>query len=230
MSTHNDGSSQTQDQGAGDGDLTAALAAGTDAEFVATEEKKPVVTPGMLYLLLLVAVGGGGTYYMYHRQGPASAQAATAESQKAKQTIDTFLASGPGGMKMMESMLKDTEKVVQQFNDYPSVTQVPLSALQTNPFKFAKVEAAPTAAAVKVDEDLAKKKRDEERQAGLKASQALNLQSIIHSGSRKACMINNTLVLEGQQVEQFTVEKITPSSVILRTGAFRYERRMQQPH
>src|SRR4029079_14784285 len=103
-----------------------------------------------------------------------------AETAKAQQTIQTFLASGPGGMKMMAEMLKDTEKVVKQFNDYPSVTQVPLSALQTNPFKFSKTQ---TASSQKADEEAAKKKREEELQAGLKASQALNLQSIIHSGT-----------------------------------------------
>jgi hypothetical protein len=222
------GETNMNDQGgAGAGeDLSAALAGG-ETEFVATEEKKPVVTQGMMYLLLLLAVGGGGTYYMYQRSGgPSSAAAATtAETAKAQQTITTFLASGSQGMKNMESMLKDTEKVVQQFNDYPSVTQVPLSGLQTNPFKFAKADGASSA---KADEEAAKKKREEELQAGLKASQALNLQSIIHSGTRKACMINNTLYMEGQQVEQFTIEKINPGSVVLRTGAFRYERKMQR--
>ena len=35
----------------------------------------------------------------------------------------------------MEQMLRNTEKVVQQFPTYPSVTQVPLDELKTNPFR-----------------------------------------------------------------------------------------------
>ena len=96
----------------------------------------------MLYLLLLIVIGGGGTYLMYQRQGPASASAATAEAAKAQKTIDNFLTSGPNGMKMMQEMLHNTEKIVQQFLEYPSAPQVPLSALRTNPFRFAKAEDA----------------------------------------------------------------------------------------
>src|SRR5437763_2682118 len=107
------------ESGAGGDDLQNALA-GPETEFVANQEKKPATTQ-LLYLLLLVAVGGGGMYYMYKRQGPAAAQAASSpESAKAAQTINTFLTSGPNGIKAMQSMLRDTEKVVKQFLEYPS--------------------------------------------------------------------------------------------------------------
>jgi hypothetical protein len=62
----------------------------------------------------------------------------------------------------------------------------------------------------------------------MKASTALQLQSIVHSGSRKACMINNTLYAEGQQVDQFTIEKIEASRVIVKSGAYRFELKMQR--
>src|SRR5437762_8040383 len=99
---------QQQDQGSGGEDLQSALA-GPETEFVSNEEKKPATTQ-LLYLLLLLAVGGGGMYYMYKRQGPASAQAASSpEAAKAAETINTFLTSGPNGIKAMQSMLRDTE-------------------------------------------------------------------------------------------------------------------------
>ena len=211
--------------GAGGDDLAAQLSAGGETEFVATEEKKSA-TQGLMYLLLLVAIGGGGTYFMYKRQGPATAQAATnPEAQKAEETINTFLTSGPDGIKMMHSMLRDTEKVVKQFLDYPSLTQVPLSSLHTNPFRFA-AATGPDGTTSTPSEDALKRKREEEKQAAIKACDALKLQSII-SGSRKACMINNTLYQEGQQVEQsgieFTIEKIEPARVIVKAGTYRFE-------
>src|SRR5947207_9482289 len=139
-------------------ELNSALATG-DTEFVATEEKKPIINQGMLYLLLLLAIGGGGTYFMYKKSGPESAAAAaTPETAKAQQTIDTFLNDGPNGIKTMEKMLRSTEKVVQQFLEYPTVTQIPLSALHTNPFRLAGKPGEP-----KQDDDPAKRQREVEK-------------------------------------------------------------------
>ena len=62
----------------------------------------------------------------------------------------------------------------------------------------------------------------------LKAVQELQLQSVMHSDAMQACMIDNTLYREGQQVGGFTVEKINPNAVIVKNGAYRFELRMQQ--
>src|SRR5215212_9292604 len=195
MSDTNETNSGEQSDGAAQDDLGNALA-GAETEFVVAEEKKATNT-GMLLVVLLVAVAGGGIFLLYKRGGPAPATAATVEAEKANATISSFLNNGPGGIKMMEQMLKDTEKVVKQFLEYPATNQIPLSDLKSNPFRFAPAKGAnPTA-----DAEAAKKVREEEKLAALKAVQALNLQSVIHSGSRKACMINNTLYTEGQQID-----------------------------
>jgi len=47
-------------------------------------------------------------------------------------------------------------------------------------------------------------------------------------GARTACMINNTIYREGQQIDQLTIEKISPTSVIVRTGAYRFELTLQK--
>ena len=221
MSNEAENNAQEQSQESSGDDLQSALAGG-ETEFVASDEKKPATTQ-LLYLILLLAVGGGGMYYMYKRQGPATASASTPEAAKAAETVNTFLSSGPSNIKAMQMMLKDTEKFVKQFLEYPSVKQTPLSALATNPFRF-----APKAANADADAENAKKKKEDEKVAALKASEALMLQSIITSGSRKACMINNAMYTEGQQIDQFTVEKIEKHRVIVKTGAFRFELKMQK--
>jgi hypothetical protein len=215
-------SDQNQTQEQDNSALNDALTTG-DTEFVAAEEKKPVVTQGMLYLLLLVAIGGGGTWFMYKKQSPsAAAAAASADTAQAQQTIDNFLSTGPQGIKLMQEMLHNTESIVKEFLDYPSAPQIPLSELHTNPFRFSRNETG------KVDEDAAKLRKEEERAAAKKASQALNLQSIMVNGSRSSCMINNKMVTEGQQVEQFVIEKITREGVIVKSGVYRFELRMQK--
>ena len=114
----------------------------------------------------------------------------------------------------MEQMLRNTEKVVQQFLNYPSMTQVPLSDLHDQPVPPS-VRSAPDA-----ENDAAERvPREEERHAMLKAVQGLQLQSVMCGDARKACMINNTLYREGQTDRGFTIEKISPNAVIVKNGA-----------
>lgn len=200
-------------------------AAFTEDEADIVAEPKPPMNRGLLLLFGLVLAGIAGTYLMYLRSGPKRADAATvAQVERADATISTFLNAGGTSRAQMEQMLKETEKVVDQFLSYPSLKQIPLSALQTNPFRFLPVNAAAAAP----DEALAKKKREEERQAMVKAVQQLQLQSVMHSDKVQACMIDNTLFREGQSVNGFTIEKINPQGVIVKNGAYRFELRMQQ--
>src|SRR2546426_863445 len=62
--------------------------------------------------------------------------------------------------------------------------------------------------------------------AGPKAVQTLQLQTVVIRANRKACMINNTMYQEGESVESFTIEKISPSAVIVRSGVYRFELKM----
>lgn len=189
------------------------------------EEPKPSKWRGSQVLIALVGLGLAGTYFMYVKTGPQKATAAPQAQQAAKE-VHSFLSGGPANMKTMERMLRNTEKVIQQFLAYPAVTQVPVEDLKTNPFRQQPVTAKP-------EEDdggaMAAKRKEAERQAALAAVRMLNLQSVLVSERNRSCMINNTLYLEGQQVDQFTIEKITaPGSVIVRRGAYRFELQMNR--
>jgi hypothetical protein len=209
----------------GAGDLNDALGDGSDdGEFVITTEK-PKANRSTLVLFGLVLAGVGLTYLMFLRSGPKSADAAANEqTQQASQTINSFLNDGNSNIKLMESMLKNTKKVVEQFLNYPNMTQVPLSDLKTNPFRFAPAKANGETES----EAVTRKRREEERLAMLKAVQGLQLQSVMHGEARKACMINNTLVQEGQLIEGFTVEKINPQGIVVKNGVYRFELKMQK--
>jgi hypothetical protein len=209
-------------------DQAASSADGADgetSEYIAVEEKKPKVNQTTLVMFGVIALSAAGVWVMYQRVGPGKAVAAPPpESVQAKKTINSFLDGGGNNIKNMESMLRNTEKVVQQFLTYPSMTQVPLSDLRTNPFRLrpAKPENTPTSDAAE------RRKREEERVAMLKAVQGLQLQSIMYSETRKACMINDTMYREGQNVGDFTVEKVTQNTVVVKNGVYRFELRMQR--
>ncbi|MCS7032629.1 MAG: general secretion pathway protein GspB [Phycisphaerae bacterium] len=214
-------SQQFQSEATGDGDDLNAVLADGHSEFISADEHKPPLNRSTLVLILLVVLGGGGLYTMHLRTGPKPAVAG--ETQEASKTINSFLSGGDGSIRLMEKALRETEQVVKRFLEYPSTTQVPLTELRTNPFRKQSEQpaSAPTS-------DLAaKRRREEERQAILKAVQGLQLQSVMSGGSQRACMINNTLVKEGQTVEGFTLEKIASDAVIVRNGPYRFELRMQ---
>ena len=195
------------------------------SEFIATEEKKPAMSRTTLVMFGVIALSAAGVWIMYQRVGPGKAVAAPSkETVEAKKTINTFLDAGGNNIRNMETMLRNTEKVVQQFLTYPSMTQVPLSDLRTNPFRLrpAKPENGP------VNDAAERRKREEERVAMLKAVQSLQLQSIMYSETRKACMVNDTMYREGQSIDAFTIEKITQTSVIVKSGVYRFELRMQR--
>jgi hypothetical protein len=196
---------------------------GGEGEFVT--ESKPPANKNALVLFALIIAGMAGTYLMYVRSGPSQATAAAIEAEEAKQQISSFLDGGGTNIAAMERMLRETEKVVQQFVTYPSVTQIPLADLNTNPFRH---KAEKTAANPQAESESAKARREEaERQAVIRAVGELRLQSII-AGTRKACMINNTLYTVGQKVEEFVIESITSDAVVVIHGKYRFELKMQK--
>jgi len=204
---------QESQDGAGDGtenadDLSMALSGG-ETSFV-SETKQPMSKGTMVVAGLLVACGAI-TYFMYIRTGPDAA-AASPESVKAQQVVQEFL-NGPDKAKEWAVLIKNTEKVVDQFKK--QVDQIPLTALAGNPFEKEKPKPK--------EVDAAKLKLEEMERAKAAAKEAiaeLKLQTIIHRDPKKAAvMINNSMyrkggkisVLEGKVV--FTVEDIRSDGV-----------------
>jgi hypothetical protein len=188
-------------------------------------EKKPSKWRGSQVLIGLIGLGLAGTYFMYLKTGPQKAAASQQQqAMAANKQVNEFLNSGPSNVKSMEKMLRNTEKVIQQFLAYPAVTQVALSDLKTNPFR----QSSDTKKLERVDEALAAKQKEAERQAALTAVRGLNLQSVLVSDRNRSCMINNALYLEGQQVDQFNIERIASDSVVVRRGAYRFELHMNR--
>jgi len=214
--------------GAGGDDLNRALSDNGEAEFVSEGEAPKKNNNLVVFGLIIAALGGG--YLLFKRGGPDAATAAAPAQDQTNKAVSSFLDGGGRNVELMQRMLRDTEKVVKQFLNYPSMKQVPLAELQTNPFRSRAAAKADGdgKAALNESEAAARKRREEERQAILKAVEGLNLQSVIHSGSRKACMVNNTLYAEGQQVDGFVIEKINPGSVVVKSGTYRFELKMQR--
>ncbi len=194
----------------------------TDSEFVVPSSNGGMKR-GSAAMFLLLAAGVGAMYLMYVRGGPGKADASTtAQTRAAEATIHGFLNSNDANQATLERSLRNTEKIVQQFLNYPSARQVPLKQLAGNPFREVSGEPADT------DSAATKRLREEKQADLLREAQALRLQSIIHSDSARACLIDNTLYREGQVVGGFIIERINSDGVIVKSGMYRFELRMQR--
>jgi hypothetical protein len=210
-------SSETETE---DGGLTEAMTG--SEEFYVESGKKPGARPGALVALLL-AVAAGGAYFLYFKQGPATAKAASAAASPtltARKTIDEFLSGGGKDIVAMEQMLKNTENVVKQFLAYPSMTQVPLADLRTNPFRFAPPETQQNS------DNENRRLKDEARNRAIRAVSELQVESIMTSSSGGTAIVNGKFVRPGDQIEGFRVEAIRAGSVIVRDEQFRFELRL----
>lgn len=202
------------------GEETASDSSPGEGEFIA-EPKKPL-NKQMVAFFAILAVACGATYFMYVRSGPQTATAAPAVSQH-EEAVKTFLSGGNSNIKSMRVWLQDMNKVVEKFTTFSSAKQVPLDGLIKNPFHF---ETDRPKENVNLEEIARKKKLEEQRQAAIQAAQALQLQSIVVSDTRRGCMINGAFYAEGQTVGDFKVEKINATTVIVREGQFRFQLRM----
>jgi hypothetical protein len=221
LEQNDDQASAAEGDGAGSDESYGGDEAGVDSAFVVSGEKEPL-SKGTVVMFVILAIAGCGTYYMYSRSSTQTANAAA--DPKATAVIKQFMTERDKNAQAMKKMLTDTETVVRQFMNY-RVQQIPLSGLAANPFREA---PAKEDGGSRLDEEAQKRKREEERVAILKAVNTLQLQSVMHGGARKSCMINNALYTEGQTVESFLVEKIAPNTVIVRNGSYRFELRMQR--
>jgi hypothetical protein len=211
MSEYNDQNSndlpvETQDESGGPPEMGSEQ----ELNFVAEDSPKTGRNATLMLVGFLI-VGAGAIYFMRLRTGPAVVKASPTAAT-AEKTIKDFVASGPQNIKSMQDLLTNTEKVVKQFEVFPTVKQVKPEELASNPFRFLGPKA--------VDPDKAAKelqaKVDEEKKAITAAAGKLQVQFVIHSNTVKAAMIANKQYSEGQEIDGFVIEKITPAGLVVK--------------
>jgi hypothetical protein len=201
-----------------------------DGAFVSEQAKKPM-SKSTVVMILIILCAKAGMYFMWKRSTPAKADAADVKST---QVIKQFMSDKEKNFSLMKKMIDETESVVNQFTNYPNLKQVPLAQLQTNPFKMVGgKQEEDTSERERLKREKEEKDRIEaEKRAVEKALAGIRLQSIVTSGARKACMINNTLYMVGQVVDvdgvQFTIEDIAPNKVSIRNGKYGAELSMKK--
>jgi len=128
----------------------------------------------------------------------------------------------PNQVKNMKDMLNNTQKVVDEFNKDRNIGQDD-KKLEYNPFTYHSPNETPGETAdAKAERE--RKKRMEGRKAAFAADiQNIRVQYIMISNFAKTAMINNKLVQEGQEIDGFTIEKLSPNTVIVQRDGLRAE-------
>jgi hypothetical protein len=200
QNTDSSGQDQTEG-GAGTGEGGGEENNEADMIF-APEASKPGRNAGML-MIAFVMIGVGVIYFMRARGGPATVIAST-EVQKADALIKGFDGTQ---VRKMEELLKTTEKVVKQWDVDKNAT--PDKELVSNPFKF----VSPTDHGPTTDPNAKDKEQAKAKAQFLEGLDNMKVQYIMVSPFAKTAMINNKLVQEGQEVDGYVIDKISPQEV-----------------
>ena len=190
----------------------------TDPSFVDGQKKS--ANAGTLGIVGLLAIGGAAFYFFFITNGPAPAMADDTSSA----IINDFLHGSSGNSKLMEQTLHDTEKVVKEFQTHAHKNQIPVEELTTNPFRLKSAKPKTDDVAVAVPSHI---REDEERERITTEANGLELGSIVRGG-RSACLVNNTLYHQGEQIGNFTVVEIRAKSVVVRQGKYSFELTMKK--
>jgi len=214
---HGSDASASSDDGS---DLLSELNDQTEMSFVTESSARNRSTAVVVLTLLLI--GGAVIAFMRMKSAPKPASAAAPEAVSAKATINEFLTDGGKNARMMQELLKNTEKLRQRFLNYAVRKQIRLEDLQTNPFRFAKAKTDTP------DPNAAAREAEKRRKELADAASRLKLQSIMYGSKGSTCMIANKPYTEGQVVDGFTIEKIQPAGVIVKKDGTKFEIEMQR--
>ncbi len=175
-------------------------------DFISVSSKSGSLRKSTTLVGILFIVGGLCLWLMIKKSTP---QAASAEDTGAEELrIEKAIAQLTGG----KAEADNVDHVLDRLYEYSDVEQVQVNELAKNPFEFEVFAPA-------VKKSLVSEEPDELAMLRMKLEQkskSLKLLSIIQSGHKNGCMINDSIVYEGDSVEGFEVVHIGQSSVTLR--------------
>lgn len=172
-------------------------------DFITVAETGKGVRKSSMVLGILFLVGVVCLIIMIKKSGPTAATASPVDAEKTR--IEQAIANLTG---IKTEIFTGIEKVLQKFHTFTNVEQVKLNDLSKNPFKIDPYfeEAMQNGAA-----------------GGQISTQpsanGLELFSIMQSNNKMCCMINDKILYEGDELNGYSIVKITEKSVTLKPKA-----------
>jgi preprotein translocase subunit SecG len=173
--------------------------ADNNQEYFTVANRQGQLRQSTYLLAVLFVIGVICLFFMIKKSSPSTASAAQPSAEKNQQTqIEAAIAKITGVRSQMFSSL---EKIVKKFYEFADFEQVEVSDLSKNPFRK---DALNTDIQAEI------------KQLRPVVSQSeFELLTIMADEKGNCCMINDTLLREGDTINGLKVEKITDNSVSL---------------
>lgn len=180
---------------------------GGDQDYVEVTTNAGRVRRSTTLLVVLLVGGLGCIWYMMRNTSPQSAGAATDANTA---DIERAIVHITGAKTEMFGKMDD---LVGKFNEFSEVPQVEVNELVKNPFELETIVGSANVGEVQpvvvVDHQAVRRKKAQEQ------ADQLKLLTIMQSGGRSVCMIDNRFLSEGDRIGDFTVGRIESNSVKL---------------
>jgi hypothetical protein len=188
----------------------------------------------IIFWAALLAVGAGAIYVLYFHGVSQASGALRSEELPTPGFADPFrlsefLIGGPDQAPGLRGEMSQCGQTLRALLTSESPIQFPLASLKCNPFRQPDL-AATSASGIQrpTTNPDAQGHTEAERTTMLRAVEAMQLQSIVCTDTRRSCMINNVLYDEGGILNGFTIEQINAQSVVVRNGLYRFELTMNR--
>ncbi len=219
--------------GGGSSDLPEAA----DLEFQSIGDGSgKVFNHGTALVLIVAVIAGGAFYFMRASQGDlgpdeqtASAQARVEQALAQLSQPEQMPDDDPLRPDNLNKLVGDSASVIAMFTDDIASRQVPLEYVQKNPFVLYRPQEAqadpddddgPTAE--ELEAERRRKQAEAERRRIEREAGRLQLDGVMGN----VAIISGETVREGASVGEFTVERITRDSIVLKAGDHRFELNM----
>lgn len=188
--------------------------------------KKMSLSKGMLGVIITFGVGVAAIWAIGKQTGPAPISAHPVDDH-VEQTIRAMLDKTGNGQDASQ-VLKDTDKMLAMFYNYPGAPAAPLEELPVNPFEHVGV-APPPMPGEPVSQINTSAEDAEKLRRLADAYKALKLQTVLLSKKSSFAMINNKLLAVGNHIGEFLVSEIQSDRVVLTGGGRSFELKLVRP-
>ncbi len=201
-------SSANQTQNGGQRQPNASEDSGS-LEYLTVATTSKTLRKSTILVAVLVSLGLVCLWFMIRKSQPQAALAKQADEEQTKMEAAISRLTG-----VSSEMISKADQILKKFYEFSGVYQVHVNDLAKNPFEveaFArdiKLEVAPQADSAE-EAALIQRERLKQR-AG-----SLRLLSVMRSGQASSCMINDSILRQGDTLEGFVITRIGGDSVEL---------------
>jgi len=182
-----------------------------DQQYLTVAAKNESVRKSTILVAILFAIGLVCLGYMIKKSGPQATIASSTGTEETK--IETVIARLTG---VSSEMLSRMDQIVKKFYEFSNILQVDVDELVKNPFALEMFLSNLKTNVDGSEKDVTISAEMIMRQQMRQQAKDMRLLSIMRSKQGNCCMINDTILYEGDSIRCFKVAQISDTFVKLK--------------